>query len=680
MARVFPDHPSGNILPEVARTFRALKALPEDWHVWLHLASWEPEAPDFLVLAPDQRAMLFKISRTTPRQAQQAPQMQLLVFEQETCVPGAAEELGLDAFLGQVTRAGVPRSRVGGGVVFPNLTAENLQVIELSGTQPQFSWLDKAWVKGKGAPDWEALFPPQPLDAEMLARLRAQFAPEIVVPKTFLPRVKTRTRGLDAGLTPYLLDYDQEALLKTDLDLKVEGENLARDMRVQVVNGVAGSGKTLVLLYRLRLLHERFPKKDYLVLTHNRPLIRDIQTRYQTLSGADSDRIRWYTFMGWCRRHWPADRPFNPLSMDQRRHLLRDVWSETLSGTSISPMMFSSELEWLKDMGMIHSREGYLEARRRGRGFRLTEQQRGRLFTAMQTYQQRLLARDAMDWWDVPRRYWRWLDEGQVHPPRYDVILVDEAQFFAPIWFNIVRQLILPEHGYLFLAADPTQGFLRRGESWKAIAGVDARGRSQYLRRSYRTTRAILSLALAFYRQRLPEDDVGLLGADLSTMQPGRPSFLLNFDAPQDERTRIVREIVRAVDQGVFKRHILVLQSTAKGAQVMIALLNQHLGEGAARDPKDESPGEFIRVTTLNAGTGLEASLVFLGGIHELFEMEGALGLSDEERAALIQVHTRKLYMAFTRAGQRLVLTYVGQLPPALQALLKAGLLELLTG
>jgi superfamily I DNA/RNA helicase len=77
-------------------------------------------------------------------------------------------------------------------------------------------------------------------------------------------------------------------------------------------------------------------------------------------------------------------------------------------------------------------------------------------------------------------------------------------------------------------------------------------------------------------------------------------------------------------------------------------------------DPKDTYPGDYIRVTTLNAGTGLESPIVFLVGLHELFEEEQSLRLSDEEREAVILDNTRKIYMAATRAGQRLVFTYVG--------------------
>ena len=76
-------------------------------------------------------------------------------------------------------------------------------------------------------------------------------------------------------------------------------------------------------------------------------------------------------------------------------------------------------------------------------------------------------------------------------------------------------------------------------------------------------------------------------------------------------------------------------------------------------------------VLELNAGAGLESPIVFLVGLRDLFEEEQSLRLSDEERESLIRDNTRKLYMAATRAGQRLVLTYAGDLPAVLTAALK---------
>ena len=148
------------------------------------------------------------------------------------------------------------------------------------------------------------------------------------------------------------------------------------------------------------------------------------------------------------------------------------------------------------------------------------------------------------------------------------------------------------------------------------------------------------------------------------------------FHASSNLKDRIVNEIARVIEQGVPLRHILVLLASWQGVEALQEALNQRLGRNTTKDPKDTPPGDFVRVTTINAGTGLESPIVFVAGIHELFEQEGSLLLGEDERAELVRENTRKLYMAFTRAGQRLILTCVGNIPVPLEELALQGLLE----
>ena len=492
-----------------------------------------------------------------------------------------------------------------------------------------------------------------------------------------MPRV-WRQRGERVRLGEYLLDYDQERVLKTDLDLPVEGQTLSQDLRIQLINGVSGGGKTLILLYRLRLLHTSFPAKRFLVLTHNSPLIKEIESRFEMLHPSRTDRIRWLTFSKLCYSLWhPSTQTWQrPLSIARREKLIHAVWKEQLEDTKITERMFADELGWFKDNGLSRRLE-YLDADRRGRGFRLTEEQRERIFGAMQAYQDQLLRKSELDWWDVPRRLWHWMEEGTVHPTPYDVVMVDEAQFFAPVWFQIVQRMVRPGMGYLFLAADPTQGFLRRGESWKSVAGLEVRGRTHYLRQSYRTTKAILRCAWTFYRERMQDDAEDLALPEWSGMQEGPAPLLVQFDTSQDERAWIADEIAQWVADGIPLDQLLVLHESWQGMDALLNLLNRRLGQGSARDPKTAGKGEWVRVTTINAGTGLESPIVFVAGISSLLEREEGLLLTSEDRADLTRENTHKLYMALTRAAQRLVVTYVGdRLPECLRRLLEQGLLQ----
>jgi hypothetical protein len=53
-------------------------------------------------------------------------------------------------------------------------------------------------------------------------------------------------------------------------------------------------------------------------------------------------------------------------------------------------------------------------------------------------------------------------------------------------------------------------------------------------------------------------------------------------------------------------------------------------------DLKQTYRGGYVRVTTLNAGAGLESPIVFLVGMRELFEQEQSRRLPDSEREALV--------------------------------------------
>jgi superfamily I DNA/RNA helicase len=666
MAHILPEALPQVLPAEVHRVFRALKGLPNAYYVWHHLAPWQPDTPDFLVLSGNGQALLVKVSGAPAGQA--SPTAQLLLIEDERPPLGLAEGRVLEQFLQSI--AWPARQPIGRLVAFPNIPHRQVMAGRPISPEAVPEWAGRELLHDEGTPGWVDFLPPAAPDPAWVERLRQAFTPEVVVPAGLTVRTPQPHR-LEAGLTDYLLDYDQESAVKTDLDLDPVGQALSSDFRLNIVNGVAGSGKTLILLYRLRLLHGLYPEKRFLALTHNRPLIHDIQARFARLAGRLPENIAWHTFNSWCYHHWPAETPWvEPLGLRARQRVVRAVWESCLAKSAISERMILSEIDWLKDQ-LPMDEAAYLQADRRGRGFGLNAEQRQRVYAAFLSYQTALEEQGAVDWGDVPRRVWSALQARQPGFPQYDVILVDETQFFAPLWIAILHRLLKPHNAHLFLVADPTQGFLGRGASWKSL-GLAARGRSQQLRRSYRTTREILRFATLFYRLRLAgESDEDILAPDLFDMPNGVLPQVISLASAQDETARVANEVEAFVRQGLPRQHLLVLHANGRGVAALKEAINHRLGKSAAIDPKDTYPGDYVRVTTLNAGAGLESPIVFLAGLRELFEEEQSLRLSDEEREALIRDNTRRIYMAATRAGQRLVFTYVGDLPQALQESLR---------
>jgi len=666
MAHILPETPPQTIPKEVLRVFRALKSLPDSFYVWHHLAPWQADAPDFLVLDEHSKALLIKVSSAAADQASTAAQMLLIQDHRKPL--GQNENALLEKF---VHGLNLPSNQqIQTLVIFPNIPHKQVLASRLERKAREAHWVGKEPIQSDTHLALDEYFSSAPLDSIWLEKLRQRFTPEVVIPAEMTVRPPIERR-MEAGLTDYLLDYDQEAAVKSDLELQADDQALPNNLRLNIINGVAGSGKTLILLYRLRLLYHLYPDKRFLVLTHNRPLNRDMEGRFARLEGCSPENIEWRTFNGWCYRHWPKQPKWiEPLKLRARRKVIEEIWRTHLQNSAISARMFESEVDWLKDQIPL-SREQYLDADRRGRGFPLNAEQRQRVFNASLAYQASLEKIGVVDWGDVPCLLWQFSENGQVEFPEYDIILVDEAQFFAPLWMRLIQKLLTPSNGHLFLVADPTQGFLGRGASWKSF-GLEARGHIHNLRHSYRTTREILQFATLLYRLRLAEEkDDDILVPDLLNMPNGAFPQIITLTSPQDEIARVANEVTGLVKQGFPRKHLLLLHSDAWGVKNLIQAIDDQLGKNAALDPKDNYPGDYVRVTTINAGAGLESPIVFLVGLRSLFEEEQSLRLSDEEREGLIRDNTRKLYMAATRAGQRLVLTYSGKLPEVLASALE---------
>lgn len=120
----------------------------------------------------------------------------------------------------------------------------------------------------------------------------------------------------------------------------------------------------------------------------------------------------------------------------------------------------------------------------------------------------------------------------------------------------------------------------------------------------------------------------------------------------------MAHEIATAIRNGADPENFLVIVSDSALTDQIIEALNRRADGPIAYDPKNGTLRNRVRVTSLNAATGLESPIVFLCGLDSLLEAESALGLAEDERAELIRDNTRRIYMAITRAMSKLVITF----------------------
>ena len=493
-----------------------------------------------------------------------------------------------------------------------------------------------------------------------LIHSRRAFTPESEVPAGFVART-SMARSTAADLPACFLDFDQEWCVKNDLDLLTQQEKLVAETptSVRLVTGVAGSGKSLVLLYRALLSAKLHPQARVLVLTHNKPLRFELERRSKVLAELPRN-LTCTTFFQWAARSLGSwdERMWSP--RDTERTLFR-LKEDCPLLEKLSTAFLTDEIGWMKDHRLLRQ-DLYRDADRSGRGTSLRGGQREEMWTLFHAYQQAMKSEGATDWHNIALRFHdAAVVEKTLRFPHFDAVFIDEAQFFAKAWFEVVNAALKPG-GHLFLAADPTQGFLRRRQSWIA-AGIEVRGRTTRLSQAYRNTRSILRFAREFYESRVDpnenEADLNLPDdAQLAAIrEEGEVPVVAYVPDTQDEIARAVNAALALKDGGLLPGKLLVIHANSSLESALRRALERRLGVGMVHDAKSGPvPVEaFCTVTTLNAATGLEAPVVILLGMDHLLESENDIRLSDGERGELRRDHTRMLYMGFTRAGQRLV-------------------------
>lgn len=228
MAHILPDTPPQSIPNEVLRVFKALKALPDSFYVWHHLAPWQPNAPDFLVIDKHGRALLVKVSSAAASQAGTAAQM-LLLPDNERVPLGKSEGDLMRVFVESLKLPA--EQEIESLVIFPNIHEKQVAESRLERGSGEPHWAGKEFLQTESSEGWDDRFPSAAMDSLWLEKVRQRFTPEVVVPSSMTVRMPIERR-IEAGLTDYLLDYNQESAVKADLELTAEPEALIGDFKM----------------------------------------------------------------------------------------------------------------------------------------------------------------------------------------------------------------------------------------------------------------------------------------------------------------------------------------------------------------------------------------------------------------------------------------------------------------
>lgn len=661
MAAIVPASQEG-LPPGVSYLAASIVEFPEDWRAWrLNFLSSRGSRPDFLLLSPAGHAVLVSGLHLPARDLAEIGQLsfsgvsapaetalreaaQVLAKERSRAEARLAEKIHLVLILTAVRKSQLPQERL----------AHRVPGVRLV-TRDEFNvaWLEAQW---SGLP---------PLSPDEKSAVHLAYIPEAVIPPTFAAR-SVRLDLVVSGerLGNLLLDTEQENWVKNELALPETRWDLNGEAKVNLLTGVAGCGKSLLLLYRALLEARLNPTARMVFITHNRPLVTDLKRKRDRLLRINpGPSVEINTFYGWCVK-WAGIDARELVEYESQKEVLRLALGPLDQDELV---FFRDEFNWIKDQG-IRTEVEYLRAERRGRVYALRPEQRSAVYEKFQRYEGYLSKLGKIDWAGRAARIYYALEEGKLRPPAYDRLFIDEAQFFAATWLKVLRQTVQSEGARIFIAADPTQGFLQRRQSWGDL-GYAVRGRSTRLRRAYRSTRSILLFAREFFRARTDEPvaaetELNLPGPEeLAAAPQGEWPRVVVERGAQDE-VRLLTEMLRGYGKKQSLAQVLVLCADGRRSRDVVKHLASSLAPTEVIPAAAATSNEQLRVCSLDKATGLEAAVVIIVGLRELLETEKDPRLSENGRAQLREENSKKIYMGITRAGQQLVLLWSGAASP----------------
>jgi len=246
----------------------------------------------------------------------------------------------------------------------------------------------------------------------------------------------------------------------------------------------------------------------------------------------------------------------------------------------------------------------------------------------------------------------------------FDAILLDEGQDFDDLMVRVVLLLLKPG-GDFVLSLDSYQDLYRRRPSWKSV-GIRAGGRTHYLKKVYRNTKAIFDFTQRFIGEEpRVNTQLALLPEGISFR--GAAPEICKFEDTQTLENFLLKDLKECVQGGEYKRSetAIIYDDKVYGPDrfsydnraLPMRLLRNLEGAGIPSTwvSQDVRSKEMYDVTTdrvslisIHSSKGLDFDLVYLVGLDHIHGTE-------EAGQNLISL----VYVAMTRAKYRLVIPYV---------------------
>ena len=445
--------------------------------------------------------------------------------------------------------------------------------------------------------------------------------------------------------------------------------------------GVSGSGKTCVMLHRASFLAKKYPTERIALLTLTQSMKRLLDSLLDRLCGAERTYIETFTVEGflknsilekvhprglaWITRLVRMDgRECADLVNDAKKAIFESEEFQRTPWLSFSDeektRFVIDEFSFVRNRLSPENYDDYASSdfKRAGRSIPLQESLRLVVLKAIRQYEATL---ERLHWADhekITHESIRYLSNGGYE--RYRSIMIDEVQDLAQndlraigLMKNESGEDIMGAANGLFLVGDGAQTIYKNGFSLKKL-GINIVGRSFTFAKNYRNTKEILEAAFALIKNfdcsTIDEEDrVKPLPPEMAKQSGPLPIMVKSYNIGK-ECSYVSSTIKKLIDGGESAGNICVIGMNRKVRESIATALNGlGINTSEIRDNVDVG-NDIVKISTIESAKGHEFLVVFIVGLSTLKNRT----VSEEDQ----QLEASRLYVAMTRACQKLYMTY----------------------
>jgi superfamily I DNA/RNA helicase len=430
------------------------------------------------------------------------------------------------------------------------------------------------------------------------------------------------------------------------------------------VTGSAGTGKSVVAIHRAAHLLKAHPDARVLLTTFSRTLAARLGQSADLLLGTDTkERKR----LAIDHLHKVArellmqstGKAFSVLDPKRLEGLIETAKGRVAPSADFSLAFLRSEWNAIVDPWGIRSWPAYKGVSRAGRATPLGAKQRLAIWKIFEELQRVLAERRLLTWTGLCYEAAQLLYDGRP----YDHVIADECQDFGPAELTLLRALVEPGPDDLFLCSDAGQRIYKAAVAWSST-GIDVRGRSTRLSINYRTTEQIRRFSDRILPEAIDEGDGEKEKRSTVSVLNGPPPEMQGFANVMKEAEGVAGLLRTLLTSGykprdiaIFARTESVLRDRAEPALAKAGLAGHPLSDDQPPSATDVSVG------TIHRAKGLEFKVVVVMGCDAdavpLAYLQKEL-VDEADREAFLEQERHLLYVACTRARERLVVTYSG--------------------